>query len=56
MALGQLLAELSAPAPTAQVGFQVGFMYNRYFWIGAVLTFPGTWAGSAIRDRLHRAA
>ncbi len=49
--LGQLLAELRLPHSAGELGFA----YSRYDWIGAVLTFPGTWIGSAIRNRLERA-
>ena len=50
-AIGQLLAELIL-IPTGQRIM----LTSRYDWIGALLTFPGTWTGSAIRDYFRRAA
>jgi len=50
-ALGQILAEL--------VFFPIGERYMlapRFDWITTILTVPGTWAGTAIRDYFRRAA
>jgi hypothetical protein len=49
--IGQLLAELIL----LPIG-QRFWLTSRYDWIGGLLTLPGTWIGSVMRDYVRRAA
>jgi hypothetical protein len=49
--VGQILAKL------VLLEWDQRFMLtSRYDWVGALLTFPGSWLGSIVRERLRRAA